>query len=310
MDVSVVLATHRRPQLLQETLASIARARRPPAGFEVVVCDNAGDPETEAVCRDGGYELELQYLVERTPGKNAALNLAVEEARGDLFLFTDDDVIVDESWIEEMWEGARRWTDHVVFGGRVLPVWPEPLPSYLNNESLHGIFFSRLDPPIPEGPDPAFLPFGPNMAIRRSVFDAGHRYNAEVGPSGRSYIMGSETDMVRRLKDIGQTPVFLPGSSVGHRVRRDQYSLSWLIRRSVNYGRSLGYRATIGQDLHTAEPVPRLLRAVVMGTLRAGWHVARRAPADAFDQASGVAICAGRLYQRMRMGRRHAHGPE
>lgn len=300
MNVSVIIATYRRPDSLRDTLESFGRSRFPRGQFEVVVCDNADDAETRAACEHVRHGLDLHYLVERQRGKNAALNRAVEEARGELFLFTDDDVIADPSWIAEMWEGAERWPDHSVFGGKVLPIWPSPLPAHLSSRWLHGVFFTVLDPEIPEGPHEGFTPFGPNVGIRRAVFDAGHRYDTTIGPSGRAYIMGSEAEMVRRLGRAGYEPVFLPRSKVGHKVRQEQYSVRWLVRRSANYGRMLAFRAGRRNGGASSGGLLRLLREAVSRTGRGSLYLVRGNRGAAFNEIADLAVSAGRWYQAAR----------
>lgn len=310
MDVSVIIATYRRPDSLRDTLESLRRSRCPRERFEVVVCDNADDAETRAVCEGFRRELELRYIVERRRGKNAALNRAVEEARGELFLFTDDDVIANPSWITEMWEGPTRWPEHAVFGGKVLPIWPSPPPAHLSTRSLHGVFFTVLDSEKPEGPSQEFTPFGPNVGIRRAVFDAGHRYDTTIGPSGRSYIMGSETEMVRRLRRAGYEPVFLPRSKVGHKVREEQYSVRWLLRRSVNYGRMLAFRNRRRSADSSSRTLVRLIRTTAGGAVRSGMYLVTGKRGAAFDELANVAVSAGRWYQTVRFPEHREVGDE
>ena len=86
--------------------------------YELLVVDNGTPAETEAALARVGAGLPLRLFVEPTRGKNRALNRAIPEARGALFVFTDDDVMVDPDWLLELVAGARRWPEHQVFGGR------------------------------------------------------------------------------------------------------------------------------------------------------------------------------------------------
>jgi len=298
LNISVILATCRRPSLLRQTLESLARTSYPKSDFEVLVCDNAGDEETRLVCRNFVERLPIRYLVETLPGKNAALNHALDHASGELLLFTDDDIVAEEDWLEEMWEGARRWPGHSVFGGRVLPLWAGVPPSFVMASAHQGLLFAKLDPDIPEGLDEQFIPFGPNLAIRRSIFIEGHSYDPEIGPSGRSYIMGSETDMLKRLRNSGYPPVYLPRSCVHHQIRPEQYSVRWLLRRCMNYGRM---RERLGEkELLSGQrkSLSRLGLNLLMRTARGSWHSIRGYRSSGFDQFCDAAISLGQAYQR------------
>lgn len=172
MDVSVVLATYRRPALLAGTLQGLAALRTDGLTWEVLVVDTGGDPETRAVLARAAGAAPIQRLAEPVRGKNRALNQALPAARGDLLVFTDDDVVADPTWLLEVVRGARRWPDHAAFGGRVLPLWPDGQRPPVEHEFLSHAY-AIADWARPEGPyDPGYV-FGPNMAVRAWVFRAG-----------------------------------------------------------------------------------------------------------------------------------------
>jgi GT2 family glycosyltransferase len=223
----------------------------------LVVIDNSGEASTRELVSKVRDAISVKYLVERTPGKNAALNCGIPEAGGSLFVFTDDDVIVSPNWLEEMWTGARRWPRHFVFGGRVLPLWPTEMPtSPLSTEDpLVCGALAVADWQLAEGPIPAIRVLGSNMAIRASVFRDGTRFNPDVGPKGENYVMGSETELTTRLERTGLDAVYLPGSLVSHQIRAEQLTRDWLYRRSFRSGRGLA------QHAECFPSAPRLLGA-------------------------------------------------
>jgi len=243
LEISILIATHSRPDSLAATLQSLAECTLGEGEFNVIVCDNADDERTRDICARFADELSVEYLVERTPGKNNALNAGLRIANGELLLFTDDDVLVREDWIRSMWKAANSYPENNIFGGQVLPIWPVDFPTYLRESQYRGICFAIVDLDLATGPSHDFAPFGPNIGIRRTVFDRGLRYNPEVGPTQESYIMGSETSLIRELKKLGEVPVFVSDSSVNHRVRPEQASISWLVGRGIRYGRMLEFRA-------------------------------------------------------------------
>lgn len=307
--VSVLIATRRRPQLLRETLRSLARASGS-GRVEVVVADNADDGETARVCEEAGRHLALARVVEPAPGKNAALNRAVARSTGDLLLFTDDDVEVDAGWIEAMAAAAARWPRHAVYGGRVLPLWPHPPPAHLRETRYAGVCFTLLDPALPEGPTGNFRPFGPNMAVRREVFQSGHRFDPAVGPSGTSYIMGSETEFVRRVTRSGPPAVFVPRSTVHHRIRPGELTARSLLRRGVRYGRQLAHLAR-GVQEQEGEPEPSgrrvppyQVKELLLHGGAALRELARGNRAGAFERGMDAAVLAGTLQQRYAQGGR------
>ena len=119
MNVSVILATHKRPETLHSVLASFCDLEHEGLQWEVLVVDNAGGNEAKDVIDEFTTRLPLTLVVEPRLGKSNALNAAMSQATGALFLFTDDDVLVDSKWLIHTWEGAESRPHHSVFGGKV-----------------------------------------------------------------------------------------------------------------------------------------------------------------------------------------------
>ncbi len=239
MDISIVLATFKRPEILHRTLGSFQSMKNGNLKWDVLVVDNAGDPETKSVVEAYRDALPIEYLVEAAPGKNRALNRAVSDVQAELVVFTDDDVICEPDWLIRLWDGAGRWPRHLVFGGRVLPFWPRGFtPHDLGNPYLVGAY-AVADWDIPEGEYEPEKVFGPNMAVRKRIFDEGWRFDVTVGPSqDGNYIMGSETEFARRLDEAGHHPVYLPEALVHHQIRPGQMDFKWLKKRAYKAGRS------------------------------------------------------------------------
>lgn len=237
MDISILLATYRRPDLLSKTLESLGRLETGPLSWEVIVADNAGDEATRALVQRFGGSLNARYLVETRRGKNNALNRAVREAKGKLFLFTDDDVIADRRWCVEMWEGAARWPDTAVFGGRIIPAFHSGRAPLSRKHPFFKFAYVHAEWKIEEGPYEASHVWGPNMAIRAELFRKGWKFNPNIGPNGKNYVMGSETELTVRLEKSGYRPVYLPKSLVHHQIRPEQLKARWLFQRSFRDGR-------------------------------------------------------------------------
>ena len=292
-EASVLIPTYRRPAQLARTLASLERGAASEA-FDVVVIDNADDAETREVCRSQ-TALHVTYLVETVPGKNAALNRGCRDAAGALLLFTDDDVIAAADWISHMLTAARRWPDHAIFGGRVLPQWPPESTAPRVGPRYLGPCYTVLAPDCDPGPCPGFRPFGPNLAIRRTLFDGGLRFDTAVGPRRGSYVMGSETEMIGRLARSGHIPVYVPESVVHHVIRPHQLTTRWLVRRAFRYGRQLGYQSARQTAAGTRGlPLWRLRSAGQRAVqLVFGAHSGR----DFLERALDLSVELGALYE-------------
>lgn len=96
---SVIVPTYERPEQLRMCLAAISRLDYPAGRFEVIVVDDGSrEPlaEIAAAFRDA---IDVRLIVQKNAGPGAARNRAAADARGEFFVFTDDDCTVDAGWL-------------------------------------------------------------------------------------------------------------------------------------------------------------------------------------------------------------------
>jgi len=295
----VIITTLRRAPILAETLRSFEALDVDGLGWELLLLDNAGgDPATREVATAFGTRLPIQLVLEPRPGVNHARNRAVERARGELIVFADDDITPAPEWLRQLREGAGRWPEAYVFGGRVLPAWPTSAAVPADHE-FFAHAYAIADWSIPEGPYSAHRVFGPNMAYRASVFRDGWRFDPRIGPDGTDrYMTGSETSFNLALERAGFVAIYLPGARVHHRVRPEQLALTWLYRRSFRLGR---WEAYLGPHrVERTASLRRLLTALTRSYLRFARARLRGDPAEALDAGLAYWRLRGVLHQRYR----------
>jgi len=235
--LTVLIATRNGRSTLPGVLEAYGRVQAPAGGFKIVVVDNGstdGTSERAAQFRDS---LPLTWLVENKPGKNAALNRGLSAIEGDLVVLTDDDAFPRSDLLLRLRGAADVHSDFSIFGGTVVPRWEVPPPDWLLRWVPLGATFALTPPTLEEGPTPPHNIFGPNMAVRTQVFEAGHRFDVSTGPCGTHYAMGSETEFVRRLVRQGHAAWHVAGAVVEHFVRESQMNRSWVWGRAVRFGR-------------------------------------------------------------------------
>jgi glycosyltransferase involved in cell wall biosynthesis len=98
LSISVVVITRNRAKWLSEALDSLARQSRRPD--EVIVVDNASEDNTRDVVQTFGDGLDLTYVYEPVLGIPRARNAGVENAKGDIIAFIDDDCVADGDWLK------------------------------------------------------------------------------------------------------------------------------------------------------------------------------------------------------------------
>jgi hypothetical protein len=239
LALSVLIATRDRAQLLEATLGHLRRQQLDGFDWEVVVVDNGSTDETAAVLERAAEHVPLVVLREPEAGKNRALNRALDAARGRLLVFTDDDMELAPRWLAGYCEAADRWPEYSIFCGPITPIYPDATPAWLREHPYAGPAYAKFAPPQEEGPlTSATLPFGGNYAVRSRVM-SGVRFCLKLGPKGKSFPLGDETELLRRLCAQGERVVYLPEANTGHCIQPHQITLDWLLKRAFNIGRGM-----------------------------------------------------------------------
>ncbi|HEU4349093.1 MAG TPA: glycosyltransferase, partial [Actinoplanes sp.] len=215
-DVTVVVPTCGRPELLRRTLDALAALDRRPR--EIVVVDNApsrpGTSEVVAGCVATG--LPVRYVAEPRRGVAHARNRGLAEATGELVAFVDDDVVVDPHWLGAVVSGFT--DDTAAVTGYVLPaeletpaqVWIERFGGFgkgCRRVRFDAAGYQVSDPggrPVAGTPSSLYpyLPgkygSGANMAFRTSVLRDLGGFDPVLG-SGRAVRAGEDIDVLLRL---------------------------------------------------------------------------------------------------------------
>lgn len=111
-DISVVIPTCRRPDLLQRCLMPLLQQSFDASRYEIVVVDDGQTADTralvEALAAQAQDRPRLRYLrPDGTRGPAAARNRGWRAAEGELIAFTDDDTVPDLHWLHEGWAAMQ-----------------------------------------------------------------------------------------------------------------------------------------------------------------------------------------------------------
>ena len=222
--VSVVLVTHNRLPLLEQTLDALAAQTLPPQ--EVLVVDNGST--------DGSADLlDHRVAAQDPPGlrvlrRNDNLpvaegrNLAVAEATSEVIAFTDDDCRPQPTWLEALVSGLRDGVDLVQ--GRTTADPRQPLERLSRTQwtpAEFGLYETC------------------NIAYRRTAFERVGGFDlafadevaAVLGPKWGHYPFGEDTDLGWRAKRAGATSAFAVHAVVEHEVFAPDPAL--LVRRAA-----------------------------------------------------------------------------
>ena len=252
-SVTVAVCTRDGTENLRSCLDSLLRLDYP--DLDLLVVDNApSDVATERLV-NGSYS-RVRYVLEPRPGLDWARNRAVDEARGTIIAYTDDDVVVDQGWVTALVE-AFEDPQVMAVTGLVAPYELETEAQVLFERYAGRGFgrgferkYWRMDR---EGGGRALdylgagqYGTGANMAFRRALFGRVGRFDPalDVGTVTNG---GGDLEMFFRVLNEGHLLAYEPSAVVRHRHRRSYTQLraqladngvglySYLVRTALTY---------------------------------------------------------------------------
>ena len=267
MDASIIVCTYNRAESLRDTLRALRAQKTDSARrWEVVVVDNNSKDHTRSVVEEGHRESPtVRYEFAQAQGLSHARNHGIGVAKGEVLLFTDDDVLPEPEWLETTLAGLAKYRADAC-GGYIGPIWETPPPAWLTTR-FHGFLAIRTersdDYPITSAGQ---APFGANMAIRKAVFERVGKFDVNRGRKGVVLASGDDGEMFERILAAGFTAVFLGRSRVHHKVESfrvtKHYFRRWRFETSRNIAQSRGLsgeRRIFNIPLYV---FPQLLRAI------------------------------------------------
>ena len=232
--MSVIIPTCGRPQMLLECVASILANDF--QDFEIIIIDQDRDRTLETALRARfGEDERLVYLVLDEPHASRARNLGIQQARGHILVFSDDDTEVEQDWLRAYVEAFQACGDEpIVVGGRLDPLWLAPKPGWLpkGKEYLLGIY-NKYDGlmVMPEHDQP----IGANFAVHRKVMDAVGPFDERLGPSyarKRGMIFGEDALFGVRARQAGYAVYHQAAARAWHKMSARKVSKMYFVRRS------------------------------------------------------------------------------
>lgn len=254
--LTVLFATRNGAAVLPRTLEGYCRMDKPSRGWKMVAVDNGSEDSALDILASFAGRLPLEACSEQIPGKNRALNRGLSACEGALTIITDDDAVPDPAFLQAWCKFLDGRLDYDLFGGSIDLLFEASPPKWQLGMSQLDMMFAVRD--LSEGPISADAIFGPNMAVRRSIFDAGFRFNENIGPNGSDpdYPMGSETEFCCRVAQGGAKAWFAKEPRVGHIVRASQLTRNAWVRRAYRHGRGVARRAwESGQTAPSRSPM-------------------------------------------------------
>lgn len=234
---SLILPTRDRVAGLGITLETLRRQRIPPGWrVQAILVDNGSRDATGEALRAFAAEpgpWEPVLLEVPRGGKSAALNAGIRQARGEVLLFTDDDMDHDPGWAAGLvsflegggWAGAL---------GRIEVAFPEGRPPWVSRKA-EGLLGATHEAARPDGTVGHLC--GGNMAVLAEAAARAGPFREDMGPLGAR--TGYSEDVEWSLRVGRQGPLgYCPEAVNWHRIPAARASRAFLCRRQFGMVRA------------------------------------------------------------------------
>lgn len=234
MEFSIIIPTYNRADELRETIRSIAKLSVD-GDWELLVVDNNSTDHTRSVveAEQRDFPAALHYIFEREQGRYAALNTGIRAAKGKIIATTDDDARVEPDWLVRAAAGLEAiGCDYV--GGKVLPLWKGPRPSWLPNQpGPHWAVLALQDHGKTSrefGVNGLPWPLGINTAARREAYERIDLFDNRLGRKAGTLRNQAQREWHLRARAAGMHGFYVPEMVVHHVVEAERLSKQYFRR--------------------------------------------------------------------------------
>jgi glycosyltransferase involved in cell wall biosynthesis len=225
--ISVIIPTHNRAAQLEICLANLAAQSLPAHQWELIVVDDGSADDTEQIYLGFAKFYNLEYISQQHLGAGAALQIAVERAKGQYLLFIHDDTILSSSMLAEHLRAqyALNGEKAAVVGNRAYP--PEAAESALNLYiAQHPLFFMQSVMPAELQADGYYL-MGSHFSIAKELL-------LEEGSFDPAFAAAADVELAVRLHKSSVRLLMRTGLRAEHNHLFT--SVEDLVNKAARYG--------------------------------------------------------------------------
>lgn len=302
-EVSIVISTYNRSQMLARAIESMLK-QQASVTYELVVVDNNCTDDTAQVVKQYANESPiLRYIFEAKQGVSYGRNAGIAAAHADLIAFTDDDVLVESNWVERVKAVFDAEPDHGCIGGRVLPIWPRPEPTWLNRS--HWSPLALLDYGEAQTMDANHRKclVTANMSARRSVFEQIGYFSPQFQKTKGSTCAVEDRELQERYWKAGGRCRFDPSMLVYASIQPERLDKSYHRRWHYGHGQmhALLRDPSMEDSTFPILGIPgHVYRSFITESAATLRDLLRLRKDEAFAHEIQARFCAGFIGQRLR----------
>jgi glycosyltransferase involved in cell wall biosynthesis len=217
--------------------------------IELIIVDNS--PSINS-CRDLFAEFQAQfstsanvrYCLEQTPGLLSGRHRGLQEAKGEIIAYVDDDVVFTPDWIEGILECFSD-PNVALCGGPTTPLFFASPPAWLSsfwckhNEVLSylpELSLTQTSYPCILEVEPQYV-FGLNFIIRKKVLKEAKGFHPDcVPPEFQHFQADGETGLAKKIQELGYKTVYHHKIHLMHQIEANRLTVEYFENRYFYQG--------------------------------------------------------------------------
>ena len=236
--ISIIICSYNRARFIEPALQSILNQQY--NDFEVIFVENNSPDNTLDICHDFQKtypDFPLKVFTEHNQGHSFARNRGIKESNGEILSFIDDDVILQNDFLNNLNDFFNARPSLKAAGGKIIPKFEAGRPVWLSTY-LEPLYACMDLGDVPKQFTGRKYPFGANMAFRASIFEEIGLFNTDLGRKGNSLMGADEKDVFQRIKDSGEEIWYMPSVSLLHVMPADRGEIAYIKRQAIAVGQS------------------------------------------------------------------------
>lgn len=211
MDVSVVLSTYNRARVVGAAIEALLAQETGGLTYEVLIVDNNSTDNTKQVIESyAQQDCRVKYVFEGKQGVAYGRNAGIALTRGEYIAFCDDDVTVSPTWLRTLYEELLRYPDADFIGGKVLPLWKNTPPAWIDAKMAPLALQDYGDVPLRVSSENPRCLISACLAVRRQAFDRAGLFDPATQRVGNSIGSSEDHDWEMKVWQRGGYGVYVP----------------------------------------------------------------------------------------------------
>jgi len=238
---SVIVCTYNREKYLYNALKSVAENDFSYDQYEIILINNNSNDNTESECerfRKDFPQVNFNYFLEHNQGLSFARNRGIDEAKGDILVYIDDDATVNRGYLKAIDDFFNENQTVMAVGGPIFPVYETEEPSWMSHYTKILITAYKYEGNKISQFKGNKFPSGGNAAYRKTAFEKIGKFNTKLGRKGASLIGAEEKDLFAKMKVLSMSVYYLPNMILYHIIPPIKLSKTYFNNLTFSLGQS------------------------------------------------------------------------